>query len=254
MQKSRPHCLLRFTGILTLTLCGLGVATAQQPAPAPAPEKKPKWETSAAAGLTVTKGNSDTITGTGNLLSQRKWVHNEVRLGADVTYGKNDGVKSAETYHAFGQYNWLFSERAYGYFRADGMHDDIADIQYRFTVGPGAGYYIIKTAKTQLSAEAGPGVVFERQGSRDDTYFTLRIGERFEHKFNDKTHVWQSAEWLPQLDELKNSIINTEIGLETKLTQKLSLRVLAQDTFDNVPVPGRKKNDLKLVTAIAYTF
>jgi putative salt-induced outer membrane protein YdiY len=242
-----------FTGVIALSLCG-AVSGISQPAPAAAPPPKPKWETSAAAGVTITKGNSDTITGTGNIITQRKWSHNEVRLGADVTYGENDGVKSAEAYHAFGQYNWLFGDRLYSYFRVDGLHDDIAHIQYRVAASPGAGYYFVKSTNTLLSAEIGPGVVFEHQGSRETAYLTLRVGERFEHKFNDKTRVWQSTEFLPQVDRLKNYIVNTEVGLETKLTAKLSLRVFAQDSYDNEPATGRKKNDVKLVTAVAYTF
>ena len=222
---------------------------------APAEEAKPKWETSASMGLSLTKGNSDTITGTANILSQRKWEHGELRLGADATYGENAGVKSAEAYHAFGQYNWLFTDRAYGYIRLDGLHDDIADIQYRVTLGPGVGYYILKNDRTLLSSEAGPGVVFERQGAADETaYFTLRVGERFEHKFNDKTRLWQSLELLPQVDNFDNYILNAELGLETRLTEKLSIRVFAQDTYDNEPAAGRKKNDIKLVTALAYAF
>ena len=221
---------------------------------APEAEKKPTWETTAGIGITVTKGNSDTITGTGNVLAQRKWPHAELRLGGDATYGENEGVKSAEAYHAFGQYNWLFNQRAFGYFRADGLHDDVADVQYRVTLSPGAGYYFIKNEKTLLSGELGPGVVFERQGARDRAYFTLRVAERFEHKFTDKTRLWQSVEWLPQVDDFNNSIINAELGLETQLTAKCSMRLFAQDTYDNEPAPGRKKNDFKLVAQFGYKF
>jgi hypothetical protein len=30
--------------------------------------------------------------------------------------------------------------------------------------------------------------------------------------------------------------------------------VVAQDTFDNEPAPGREKNDLKLMTGVEYKF
>ncbi|SRR6266511_1189227 len=248
---SRGHSL-RLATVAALSAWSGVTGLAQGQAPDAA--KKPKWESTAGAGLTISRGNSDAITGTGNILAQRKWEHSELRLGADVTYGENDGVKSAETYHAFGQFNWLFSERAYGYTRADGLHDDIADVQYRVTLSPGAGYYFIKNAKTRLSAEVGPGVVFERQGARETAYFTLRVAERFELKFSDKTRLWESAEWLPQVDDFNNSIINGELGLETQLTARFSLRLFAQDTYDNEPAPGRKKNDVKLVTQLAYKF
>ena len=154
----------------------------------------------------------------------------------------------------FVQYNRLFNERLYGYGRVDFLHDTIADLGYRVTLSPGLGYYFIKNAKTSLSGEVGPGFIFERQGGVNNSYVTLRVAERFEHKFTAKTRLWQSLEFLPQVNDFKNYIINAEIGLETDLTDKMSLRTFLQDTYDNVPAPGRKKNDLKRVTAIAYKF
>ena len=69
------------------------------------------------------------------------------------------------------------------------------------------------------------------------------------------TVVVEASPWLEDNHwVLKNDILNAEIGLETDLTDKMSLRTFLQDTYDNVPAPGRKKNDLKLVTAIAYKF
>jgi putative salt-induced outer membrane protein YdiY len=62
------------------------------------------------------------------------------------------------------------------------------------------------------------------------------------------------VEYLPQVDRWGNYIINSEIGVDTALTKKTSLKVFAIDSYDNEPAPGRKKNDLKLVTAIGYKF
>ncbi len=227
-------------------------AVAQTAAPAEPP--KPKWDTSAAAGLTLTRGNSDTVVFTANILANRKGTPNEWSLGADATYGENNSVKNNESLHGFVQYNRLVTDKFYGYARADLLHDEIADVKYRLTVSPGVGYYFIKNDKTSLSAEVGPGFVYERQGGKDKSYLTLRVGEKFEHKFTARTRVWQSLEILPQVDHFKNTIVIGEVGAEAGLTEKLSLRSYIQDTYDNEPAPGRKKNDLKLVTAIAYKF
>lgn len=43
------------------------------------------WVTSAALGLTLTRGNSETLQATGNILSEKKWSQNELRLGLDAT-------------------------------------------------------------------------------------------------------------------------------------------------------------------------
>lgn len=224
------------------------------PAAAEPAEKVPAWETSASLGLTLTRGNSETLLFTANILSEKKWDQNEVRLGADATYGEDSEVKNAEAFHGFGQYNRLFTERLFGYIRADALHDAVADVEYRVTLSPGVGYYFIKNERTTLSGEVGPGYVFEKQGDENNEYATLRLAERFEHKLNDRVKVWQSLEFLPQVDDFSNYILNAEAGIDTALTKKLSLRVFAVNTYDNEPAEGREKNDLKLVTAVGYKF
>jgi len=221
---------------------------------APTTSEKSTWSTSASFGLSLAKGNTDNMLINGNLLSSKKWDKNEVDLGADGTYGETDGTKSAENMHGFGQYNRLFTEKLYGLLRVDALYDNIAEIDYRVTVSPGAGYYLIKNTNTFLRVEAGPGFVFEKVSGQTDDYTTLRLAERFETKLNDKAKLWQFVEWLPSVDDFSDYILNAEIGIETGLSDKLSLRTYVQDTFDSTPAPGLKKNDVKLVAAIAYKF
>ncbi len=250
MFSSAPTKTSTFATISGLLAASVLTASAQ----VPAVEKKPAWDTSAALGLTLTRGNSDTLLFTGNILTAKKWDQHELSFGADTTYGEIESEKNAESLHGFGQYNRLFTERAYGYLRLDGLHDAIADIEYRFTFSPGVGYYFIKEENTKLSGEVGPGFVTEKQGGEASSYLTLRLAERFEHKFNDRARMWQSLELLPQISDYENFVANFELGVESSLTEKLSLRAYIQDTFDNQPAPDRKRNDLKLVTALAYKF
>lgn len=254
---------------LQLTLAALAAvcvstsARAADPVPVP-----PQWQSSAAAGITLTRGNSSTFLGTVALATGKKWDVNELSFGADAAYGTTKqtvsvgGVKStqtdttAESLHGFAQYNRLFTERWYGYGRIEGLHDGVADIHYRLTLSPGAGYYFIKDKITDLSAEAGPALITQKLGDDSKTYLTFRLGEKFHHALSDRARVWQTAEWLPQVDDLNNYIINAEVGIEADLnvTGKLALRAYVQDTYNNVPAKGRQKNDAKLVAAIAYKF
>jgi putative salt-induced outer membrane protein len=254
--------MLMGVGLLLLLLFNTGFSQENLPTV----KTNPPWEGSVSVGLTLTRGNSETLLFTANAAAQRKGPKHEFLLGADGTYGEStdqdtdDTDRTAALAHGFGQYNYLFTERFYGYARLDALHDAIANIHYRFTVGPGVGYYFIKDPKTTLAGEFGPGFVHERvhndDRDRDDTedYIMLRFAERFEHKFNPNVRLWQSVEFLPQIDRWHNYIINAEVGVETTLTKRLSLRTFAQDTYDNEPAEGRKKNDLKIVTALGYKF
>lgn len=238
-----------------MVACSMTVQAQETPTSAPPDEpKKSQWEASAFMGATLTRGNSKTLLVTGNIQGLRKWDKNELRLGADGAYGESDGIKNTESVHGFVQYNWLFTERLYGYARADGLHDGIADITYRVALSPGVGYYFIKNPTTFLSGEVGPGAVIEKKGDFENEYWTLRVGQKFEHKFGKRARLWESLEYLPQVDDFTNFILNAEVGIDASLTGKLSLTTYLQDTYNNVPALGRKKNDLKWVTGIRYKF
>ena len=246
-SKSKPAIFAAITSFAIFPLAHHASAQVLPPETAP-------WETTAAAGFTLTQGNSDTLLVTASILGVKKWDKNEARLGANGTYGETENVRSNEMVQAFGQYNRLWTDRVYGFVRLDAMRDAIADVDYRFILSAGAGYYFIKTDKTSLSVEAGPGYVYERQGEDTSGYATLRLAERFEHKLSDTAKVWQSLEIIPEVGDWDNFIATAEIGIEAGLTEKLSLRSFLVNTYDNEPAPGRKENDLKLVTALAYTF
>jgi putative salt-induced outer membrane protein YdiY len=214
--------------------------------------KESPWLTTAAVGLSLARGNTDNLLTTGNLLTSKKWEHNEADFGADGSYGETAGVQSAGNIHGFGQYNRLFTEHFYGLLHVDALNDAMADLEYRVTISPGLGYYFIKSTNTFLRAETGPGFVFERQAGVDHQYVTLRLAERFEHTLNSHVKTWQSLEWLPAVHNFADYVLNAEIGLDTSLTKQLSMRTFVKDTFDSTPAPGLKDNDVKLVVGIAY--
>lgn len=239
----------RLTTTTAAALCLAGIQTF-----AAEPEPTAQWISSASVGLTLTRGNSKTVLGTANVITAKKWDKNELSFGADAAYGEDEDSTTAQSLRAFGQYNRLFTERFYGFGRVDFLYDKVADIDYRITISPGAGYYFIKNERTDLSGEVGPSAVIESAGGNEQTYFALRVGEKYNFKINDRARIWQSAEYLPEVEDFNNYILNLEVGIESDLTEKMSLRSFIRDTYDNQPAEGRQKNDLKWVTAIAYKF
>ncbi len=98
--------------------------------------------------------------------------------------------------------------------------------------------------------------MYFKSWATSSSYATLRVGEKFHQALSDRARLWQTAEFLPQVDQLNNYIINAELGIEADLTKdkKFRLRSYVTDTFNNEPATGRKQNDLTWVTAIAYNF
>lgn len=215
-----------------------------------------KWQTTATFGLTVTGGNTKTLLTTLDFQTQRKSAKNEILLDANGTYGENNNVKNAEQFDANGQYNRLATERLYYGLSVDGYHDGIAGIDYRLTVSPLVGYYFIKAPNTSLVGEVGPGYVYQRNEGSDTTlsHAALRVAERFEHKFSPSTRVWQKVEFIPEVNNFGNWYADGEVGIDTSISKHASLTSYVQDTYYQVPTPGRLKNDIKLVTGLTYKF
>jgi putative salt-induced outer membrane protein YdiY len=215
---------------------------------------QPVWESRIALGLTATAGNSDSALATGNFQTHKKTPWDEWAMGLEGTYGEVSSVKNNEILHGFVQYNHLFSNRWYGYARADALHDGIAGVTYRFTFSPGAGYYFIKDPETSLAGESGPAILYEKLDDAYHMYPTLRLAERFEHKFDGHARLWQNVEFLPPFTSPRDFLVNAEIGVETPLTKYFSLQTYVQDNYANHPAPGLKANDVKLVSALAIKF
>jgi Protein of unknown function, DUF481 len=243
----------------------ISTASALAADPTPATPPPPKWEGVAAADVSLTRGNSSDFLGTVSLNLKRKWDCNEILLGGFAGYGETHPKDKVETrtqdyLRGFGQWNHLFTERFYGGIRLEGLHDDIANVDYRFTVSPLAGYYLIKETNTFLAVEAGPSWIHERlfvPGPGSDfehSYIALRFADRFEYKFSSGAKIWQTAEFLPSVEHWADYIVNFEAGVSAPITKSLDVRLVLQDTYDNKPAPHRLKNDFRLGAGLGYRF
>ena len=178
----------------------------------------------------------------------------EYLFEADAAYGENDNVNNADSLHGSAQYNHLFNPKFYGFANLDALHDGIQGIQYRFSVNPGAGYYFIKTKPTSLVGEIGPGIVTEKLADTQSTYASMRLAEHLDQALSPTSKCWEKVELISQVNQPGNYYVNAEVGVETAITKKLSLQVTFDDDYVNDPASGRKPNDIKLVSGIAYKF
>lgn len=130
--------------------------------------------------------------------------------------------------------------------------DEIADIDYRFIVGPGVAWNVVKTDTFGFALELGVSPMWERMDGCDTEYYTmLRVGERMEKTFANGSKIWESAEYLPALNDSDKYLVNAEAGAESPLNERLSLRVVLKDKYNSVPAEGSEKNDLSLTVGVS---
>ncbi len=234
----------------------LGLAALAAAAFGQEPEKS-AWKTGASAGLSLTRGNSETLTFNGALsVEGEKPQLGAIRAGVEANYGEAETAGNRETTvdntRLFANVRKTLSERTFAYLDAAVARDEIADVDYRSTLGPGAGFQAIKTEKTTLSFEGGASYVWEKTGGARDDFLALRFAERFTQVLSATAKLWQSVEILPQADDLGRFLSKAELGVEAAINARFSLRAVLQHAHDTDPAAGREKNDLALVVGLGY--
>ena len=132
--------------------------------------------------------------------------------------------------------------------------DDISDLNYRVTLSPLAGYYIIKKPNTSLSVEAVLSLITEKQGGVDKTYMAARVAERYEYKFGWTRKSGNRSNGCPRSTISTTGSLISKRGVSAPISKGFEVRLLLQDNYDNQPAAGRLKNDMKLVAGVGYKF
>lgn len=237
-----------YAGILAF-LTAVGGAVAQEGA---APMK-----ISLDIGATLTDGNSESTKANASLNVQaEKEKLGSILGGIQVNYGESkvDGEeeKDLDNAKAFINVKKTATPMTFFYFDTSALYDNIADIDYRLTAGPGGGFYAVKSARDTLSFEAGPTYVWERVAEEDDDYLAVRVAQRYEHVFAPGTRFWQSAEYLPEAGDFGNHLLNAEVGCEAALNSRMSLRLVLQDKYDSEPGPDLERNDILFIAGVSF--
>jgi putative salt-induced outer membrane protein YdiY len=241
-------------------LAQANAVNAQAQAQAPADNKsKTAWHGDLALGLSVTQGNSKTLTSHGSASATKLLTADEFRLGVEGTYGLNNfgasnETRNAENVHGLADYKHLFSDRFFGDLNLDVYHDDVADIQRREMVGPSVGYYLIKSDASRLNGMVGANYVHLRQNHSDTDFFTAHLGERGEHLFSKTAKVWEEVNYYPKVDNFAQYLLTAEAGGEAAMNSRLSLRVVFQDRYNSKPAPGKVPNDLAIISALVWKY
>lgn len=214
-------------------------------------------ETTLSAGATLTDGNSETQQGNLRLVTEGERIGlGSFKVGAEANYGEttsSEGEKDTTVNNAkgFANVKKTITEKTFAYFDLTLNHDDIADLSYRLTAGPGAGLFLVKDDSQKLSVESGPTFVSEEKAGVQDEYLSLRVAENGEIRFPNKSKIWESIEYLPQIDDLNRYLLNAEIGAEAAVNNRMSLRLVLQDKYDSDPGADLESNDLSLIAGIS---
>lgn len=218
----------------------------------------PAFKTALSAGLTLTDGNSETLAANVALKTEgEKAGLGSVLAGIEANYGEStvEDVKdtTVENAKAYANAKKTLSPKTFVSLDASALYDDVAEIDYRATLGPGLGFYLVKNEKRTLSLEAGPSYVWEEVGGETADYLALRFAERYECQALPNAKLVQTLEYVPEAEDFDNYRLTGEVGVEAAMSERLGLRVVLQDTYVNIPAAGKDRNDLSLIAGLTFS-
>ena len=148
-----------------------------------------KWTGSLVANALVTRGNSETESFGGSFNAVRRTEIDRLTLAAAYNYGReknNDTGESNTTINngwGFAKYDYFLTEKFYVFGAVRGEHDEIADLNLRFTPSLGVGYQWFERPDFNLFTEAGVAWVYEdfsNDGTED--HFAARLAYHVDYK------------------------------------------------------------------------
>ncbi len=237
---------------LASLLFALPFAYAQEP-----PPPGQTWSGDFGAGLSLTRGNSDTKNFNLALrLAQQINARNLAKYDAFYLRGDKNGDLTVDRTTFGGRDEYTISPLMYAFGDAHFLRDHFKQIDYLITPTVGGGYHFIKEKDFDLAAEGGLGFVVEKDsGLPKQTSGAVTAKQLLTWKFSPTATLGEVASGLWKSKDFGDALYHVEGSLASDLTKKSQLKVSAIDDYKTrPPAPGVKKNDISLIAALVMKF
>lgn len=240
--------------VIGLCLSGSQPAYAQAPAPA---GPTPAWTGTAGAGLSVTSGNSDTTNYNLSLdVKHDPKTKNVIKFSALYLRGEEDDDLIVNRTSINGRDEYSLTPRFFVFGQLEYLRDTFKLIDYLIAPTGGVGYKVIDTEPTKFAVDVGAGGVWEKNPGIDvRTSGAVTAGEKLTHQLTSTATIKHGITGLWKTDDFSDSLYTFNVGLGTKITERVQLAIDLIDTYKNrPPTAATEKNDVALVTAITAKF
>ena len=246
--------------LLSLTE-SLAQPTAAQPAPEG--EEPPQgWTGSATLGATVTDGNSESraVNATANAELRRE--DDRFSLGFLWLFGQNANnptdtwVITDRRTTGWGQYDYFFSEKTYGFAKAQLEYDLQAALDLRQTYSAGLGQQIKETETYKLSGELGVAWVDQDFATNaDDTqYVAARAAYAVDWTINKTWSFGQNGEIFPSLESSDDVYAKLNTRLKAAFGESMFAQLQWLYDWNNSPATGAERVDNQYLLSIGWKF
>jgi putative salt-induced outer membrane protein YdiY len=217
------------------------------------------WKKEANLGYSKATGNTTESQLSAGFFINRNNMHvDEITLKGNLYYSSTNRKMDSQKYYGMARYAYSFgnSKMWYNFYRLEADHDRFADIDYRLVPAAGIGYWFFDKSDFKLMAELGVGLEHTHYRSNtEEKNEGILIPRLFlEKRLFKNTKITQDVYYYPQWEDFNMYRIRSKTELDIALNKKLSARLSLIDDYNSSPTEGTKKNDLKLISSLAYSF
>ena len=229
------------------------------------------WTGMLDTGLSLTRGNSSTISYVLAAKAVRETSRDKFTVYTGAVYGRDSSTPPARTIaHAIhggirGDLN--LGERMFVFGFTDFDYDALQHLDLRNVIGGGAGYHVINTKDTKFDLFAGVAFNQEYFGAYPDPLLPsgihpaisrksaeLVVGEELATKLNSRTTLAERFSFFPNISHTGDFRTQFDATATTKLKNWLGWQVTFSDRYISNPPPLLKGNDLILSTGLQVKF
>lgn len=219
------------------------------------------WKASADLGFSLTRSKVDT-TGFGlGLNADRKKAPSRVRFAAAYRQATqketgDDTKRTQDDLTGLLRGDYDVAERLFAFASADTKYDGIQRLSVRAVPKLGLGYFLWKTKRTLVSAEAGGAYIYERYfGGDTNDFFSVAFGGELETALPyDAAFRWR-VDYLPSVKQWADDyLVRNDASLVFPILDFLAFKASLIDDYDNTPAANAKRNSLATLLGLSVTF
>jgi putative salt-induced outer membrane protein len=233
------------------------------------------WSGTLDTGLSVTRGNSSTLSYTFAGRAVRATDRDKVTAYATAVYGKTEIPPPSQVIaHQIAggvRADININPRWFGFAATDFNSNALQHLDLQNVVDGGAGVHVIKTKNTQFDIFAGAGYNQEFFGSYLAANPTpppatttiaavtqrnaeANVGEEFDAKLGSRTSFTETFNYFPNITGPSGYRYTFNTVLATAISKWLGWQFSLTDNFLSNPPDGIKGNDLLISTGLRVTF
>jgi Protein of unknown function, DUF481 len=228
------------------------------------------WSGTLDTGLSITRGNSATLSYTLAGRAVRQTDRDKITVYASAVYGKNDTTTPSQViaHQITGgvRADINFRPRWFAFAATDFNSNALQNLDLQNVIDGGIGAHLVKTKNAQFDVFGGAGYNQEFFGAYTlppaTTVFPAvtqrnaeaNAGETFSTKLGSRSTFTETFNYFPNLSGPSGYRYTFNTVLSTAISKWLGWQFSLNDNFISNPPTGIKGNDLLLSTGLRLTF